>query len=48
MKRTLVVLFAISFVACSMNYEKTPSGLAYKIFRGNGDRKTKSRRVYKI
>ena len=36
-----VILGACALVilaACNVNYEKTPSGLAYKIFRGkNGD-----------
>ncbi len=41
MKRTIAVLFAISLFACNMNYEKTPSGLTYKIFRGKGDEKPK-------
>lgn len=36
MKRTIVVLLAISFFACNINYEKTPSGLTYKIFKGKG------------
>ena len=34
MKTTIAALFAISLFACNINYEKTPSGLAYKIFRG--------------
>ncbi len=42
MKRTFVALFAISLVACGMNYDKTPSGLTYKIFRGNGTEKPKA------
>lgn len=42
MKRTFVVLFAISLVACSMNYDKTPTGLAYKIFKGSGTEKPKA------
>jgi len=42
MKRTVVVLMAISFIACSMNYDKTPSGLAYKIFPGKGGEKPKA------
>jgi FKBP-type peptidyl-prolyl cis-trans isomerase FkpA len=41
MKRTIVVLFALSLFACNMNYEKTPSGLTYKIFKGNGTEKPK-------
>ncbi len=35
------MLFAISLVACNMNYEKTPSGLAYKIVKGKGGEKPK-------
>jgi FKBP-type peptidyl-prolyl cis-trans isomerase FkpA len=41
MKRTVVALLAISLVACKMNYEKTPSGLAYKIFSGKGTQRPK-------
>ena len=41
MKRTIVVLLAISFFACNMNYEKTPSGLTYKIIKGKGGEKPK-------
>ncbi len=41
MKRTIVVLFALGLFACNMNYEKTPSGLTYKIFKGNGTEKPK-------
>lgn len=32
MKRTIAILLAISFCACNVNYEKTPTGLVYKIF----------------
>ena len=42
MKRTIVVLFAISLFACSTNYDKTPSGLTYKIFKGRGGEKPKT------
>ncbi|MEO8712835.1 MAG: FKBP-type peptidyl-prolyl cis-trans isomerase [Parafilimonas sp.] len=41
MKRTIAVLLAISFFACNMNYEKTPSGLTYKIIKGKGGEKPK-------
>lgn len=41
MKRTIAVLFAISLVACNMNYQTTPSGLAYKIIEGKGGEKPK-------
>ncbi|HEY2727327.1 MAG TPA: FKBP-type peptidyl-prolyl cis-trans isomerase [Parafilimonas sp.] len=34
MKKILFALFLLSMVACNMNYEKTPSGLTYKIFKG--------------
>jgi FKBP-type peptidyl-prolyl cis-trans isomerase FkpA len=36
MKRTIAAIFAITLFACNMNYEKTPSGLAYKIYHGKG------------
>jgi FKBP-type peptidyl-prolyl cis-trans isomerase FkpA len=42
MKRTIAVLLAISFFACNMNYEKTPSGLTYKIISGKGGEKPKA------
>ena len=42
MKRTIVVLLAIGLFACNMNYDKTPSGLTYKIFKGNGGEKPKA------
>ncbi len=42
MKKTLAVLFLISLVACNMNYEKTPSGLAYKIYHNKGTLKPKA------
>ncbi|MFT4153919.1 FKBP-type peptidyl-prolyl cis-trans isomerase [Parafilimonas sp.] len=43
MKRTFIAaLLAISFAACSINYEKAPSGLTYKIFKGNGTQKPKA------
>jgi FKBP-type peptidyl-prolyl cis-trans isomerase FkpA len=43
MKTTIAVLFAISLVACNMNYDKTPSGLTYKIFHeGSGGDKPKA------
>lgn len=41
MKRTIVVLLAISFFACNINYERTPTGLTYKIIKGNGGEKPK-------
>ena len=41
MKRTIAVLLAICLVACNMNYEKTPTGLAYKIIHGKGGAKPK-------
>ena len=34
MKKTLFAVFAIGLFACNINYEKTPSGLTYKIFKG--------------
>jgi FKBP-type peptidyl-prolyl cis-trans isomerase FkpA len=42
MKRTIVVLLAIGFFACNMNYDKTPTGLTYKIFKGSGGEKPKA------
>lgn len=42
MKRTIVVLLAIGLFACNMNYEKTQSGLPYKIFEGKGGVKPKA------
>jgi len=42
MKKTIAALFAISLIACNINYEKTPSGLAYKIFRGKDTLKPKA------
>ena len=41
MKKILFALFLLSMVACNMNYEKTPSGLAYKIFKGKDTVKAK-------
>ncbi len=41
MKTTIALLFAICLVACNMNYDKTPSGLTYKIFHGSGGEKPK-------
>lgn len=42
MKKTIAVLFLISMVACNTNYEKTPSGLAYKIYHNKGAVKPKA------
>ncbi len=43
MKRTLIAALLItSLAACSMNYEQTPSGLSYKIFKGKGTQKPKA------
>jgi FKBP-type peptidyl-prolyl cis-trans isomerase len=42
MKTTIAMLFVMSLVACNMNYDKTPSGLAYKIFHGSGVEKPKA------
>ena len=38
----------ILLAACSSKYEKTPSGLAYKISRGNGKEKVKQGQVVKF
>lgn len=43
MKQLLTVAgLALLFSACSVNYEKTKSGIAYKIFKGKGGEKLKS------
>lgn len=39
---------AIALASCSTNYEKTPSGLAYKIFKGDGKQKLKFGDMAKI
>ena len=41
MKKTILALFILSIAACNMNYEKTPSGLTYKIFKGKDTVKAK-------
>ncbi len=42
MKQLLTVAgLALLFSACSVNYEKTKSGIAYKIFKGKGGEKLK-------
>lgn len=42
MKKILLALLLISMVACNINYEKTPSGLPYKIYKGKGTVKAKA------
>jgi FKBP-type peptidyl-prolyl cis-trans isomerase len=42
MKKTLLALLLISMVACNINYEKAPSGLPYKIYKGKGTVKAKA------
>jgi len=41
MKKTILALIIVSIAACNMNYEKTPSGLVYKIFRGKDTAKVR-------
>lgn len=41
MKKAILALFIFGIAACNMNYEKTPSGLAYKIFRGKDTAKVR-------
>ncbi len=49
MKKTITVLLcAISLVACNMNYQKTPSGMPYKIFHGSGTVKPKVKEFAKF
>ncbi len=38
----------IMITSCNTNYEKTKSGLAYKIFKGNGKQKLKGGQIAKI
>ena len=38
----------MSLVACNMNYEKTPSGLPYKIYHGSGTVKPKAKEFVKF
>ncbi len=42
MKTTIVAFTALWLIACNVNYEKTPSGLVYKIFPGKGTEKPKA------
>jgi len=49
MKQLLLIAgLAIIFASCSTNYEKTPSGLAYKIYKGDEKRKLKAGDIVKI
>lgn len=48
MKKILFALFIFSLAACNINYEKTPSGLAYKIFKGKGTVKAKPGQMAKF
>src|SRR5919106_908718 len=36
MKKIILATFAALALACNVNYNKTPSGLVYKIFSGKG------------
>ena len=42
MKNTVKLLLAIVLFASCNQYEKTPTGLAYKITKGNGKEKLKN------
>lgn len=49
MKKTLLIAgIALGFAACNPQYEKTSSGLAYKIYKGDGKQKLKHGQVIKI
>jgi FKBP-type peptidyl-prolyl cis-trans isomerase len=41
MKKIIFAALLLSMVACNINYEKTPSGLTYKIFKGKDTVKAK-------
>lgn len=49
MKQMLAIAgLAVVMASCNTNYEKTPSGLTYKIIRGNGGQKLKAGDIVKI
>lgn len=49
MKRLLTVLsVALVVASCNTKYDKTPSGLAYKIIKGNGKEKLQAGQIIKI
>src|ERR1043166_4229247 len=48
MKKVITLVFAISVVACNINYEKTRSGLVYKIYQGKGGEKPKAGEFAKL
>ena len=49
MKRLLSILgVAVLLASCNAKYEKTPSGLAYKIIKGNGKEKLQPGQIIKI
>ena len=49
MKRIILAAFvALSLVACQVNYEKTPSGITYKIFNGSGGDTAKAGQIVKF
>jgi len=49
MKQMLAIAgLAVIMASCNTNYEKTPSGLTYKIFKGNGGPKLKAGDIVKI
>src|SRR5438477_11495938 len=46
-KIILAVSAALAFAACNVNYNKTPSGLVYKIFPGKGGDSVKPGNIVK-
>src|SRR5215210_651060 len=49
MKQMLAIAVIAGITAsCNTNYEKTPSGLAYKIFKGDGKQKLKAGDIVKV
>lgn len=47
-KFVIAIVATTIIVACNSNYEKTPSGLAYKISRGKGKEKIKQGQIVKF
>jgi FKBP-type peptidyl-prolyl cis-trans isomerase FkpA len=48
MRTTITLLVAIVLLASCNQYKKTPSGLAYKITKGDGKSETETGRFCKI
>src|SRR4051812_37649060 len=49
MKKLLAIIgLAFMVASCNVNYEKTPSGLAYKIIKGNNKTKFKAGDIIKF